>query len=187
MDRGTRRLFVVALVVLIAVVGLATIILGAPPAGGQPSGTTAVEGVIVGVDSQSLSDVRSFDLRTADGTVRTFGLAALENGTEFPPGHLVEHSATAQCGPTLDKVKPIAAAHPDVTFINVEPYQLEEVEGQLQPVLTDGKLTAAPATDEWRLPSEPWIFVVDRDGIVQGSFMLIVGDDELEAAVQAVS
>ena len=96
MDRGTRRLFVVALVVLVAVVGLATIILGAPPAGGQPSGTTAVEGVIVGVDSQSLSDVRSFDLRTADGTVRTFGLAALENGTEFPPGHLVEHSATAQ-------------------------------------------------------------------------------------------
>ena len=61
-----------------------------------PSGTTAVEGVIVGVDSQSLSDVRSFDLRTADGTVRTFGLAALENGTEFPPGHLVEHSATAE-------------------------------------------------------------------------------------------
>ena len=43
---------------------------------------------------------------------------------------------TAQCGPTLDRVKPIAAAHPDVTFINVEPYQLEPIDGQLQPVLT---------------------------------------------------
>ncbi|HUP54407.1 MAG TPA: hypothetical protein VM408_02780, partial [Methylomirabilota bacterium] len=43
---------------------------------------------------------------------------------------------TAQCGPTLDRVKPIAAAHPDVTFINVEPYQLQLVDGQLQPVLT---------------------------------------------------
>ena len=97
MDRGTRRLFVVALVVLVAVVGLATIILGAPPPdGGPPSGTTAVEGVIVAVDSQSLSDVRSFDLRTTDGSVRRFVLTALENGTEFPPGHLVEHSATAQ-------------------------------------------------------------------------------------------
>ena len=95
--------------------------------------------------------------------------------------------ATAQCGPTLDRIKPIAADNPDVTVINVEPYLLEAVEGQLQPVLTDGQLTAAPATEAWRLPSEPWIFVVDRGGIVQGSFALIVGDDELEAAVAAVS
>ena len=95
--------------------------------------------------------------------------------------------ATAQCGPTLDRLKPIAEANPDLTVINVEPYLLEEVEGQLQPVLTDGQLTAAPATEAWRLPSEPWIFVVDDDGVVQGSFALIVGDDELEAAVAAVS
>jgi hypothetical protein len=95
--------------------------------------------------------------------------------------------ATAQCGPTLDKIKPIAAAHPDMTFINVEPYQLEEVDGQLQPVLTDGNLTTTTATDEWRLPSEPWVFVVDKDGIVRGSFMLIVSDEELEAAIDAVS
>lgn len=95
--------------------------------------------------------------------------------------------ATAQCGPTLDRIKPIAAAHPDMTFINVEPYQLEEVDGQLQPVLTDGNLTTTAATDEWGLPSEPWIFVVDKDGTVQGSFMLIVGDEELEAAIDAVS
>lgn len=95
--------------------------------------------------------------------------------------------ATAQCGPTLDRIKPIAAAHPDLTFINVEPYQLEEVDGQLQPVLTDGALTAATSTDEWRLPSEPWVFVVDREGIVQGSYMLVVGDEELEAAIDAVS
>jgi hypothetical protein len=95
--------------------------------------------------------------------------------------------ATAQCGPTLDRIKPIAAAYPDMTFINVEPYQLEEVDGQLQPVLTDGNLTTTTATDEWGLPSEPWIFVVDGDGIVQGSFMLIVGDEELEAVIDAVS
>ena len=97
--------------------------------------------------------------------------------------------ATAQCGPTLDRIKPIAAAHPDMTFINAEPYQLQEVDGQLQPVLSGDPpaLTAAPWTDEWRLPSEPWVFVVDGDGIVQGSFMLIVGDEELEAAIDAVS
>jgi len=95
---------------------------------------------------------------------------------------------TAQCGPTLDRVKPIAAAHPGVTFINVEPYQLEFTDGQLQPVLSGEPpdLTAAPSTDEWRLMSEPWVFVVDRDGIVTASLMLIFSDQELEAAVAAV-
>jgi hypothetical protein len=92
-----------------------------------------------------------------------------------------------QCGPTLDSIKPIAEAHPDVTFINVEPYQLEEQDGQLQPVLdANGQLQAAPATDEWGLLSEPWIFVVDRDGIVRGSFEGVVGQPELEQALAEV-
>mgnify|MGYP006952651966 CR=1 FL=1 len=96
--------------------------------------------------------------------------------------------ASAQCGPTLDRLKPIAAAHPSMTFINVEPYQLELIDGQLQPVLTGepAGLTAAPWTDEGRLPSEPWVFVVDREGIVRASLMLIFGDEELEAAIAAV-
>jgi hypothetical protein len=95
---------------------------------------------------------------------------------------------TAQCGPTLDRLKPIAAAHPEVTFINVEPYQLEVVDGQLQPVLSGEppQLTPAASTGEWRLLSEPWVFVVDRNGIVTGSFMLIFSDEELDAAVAAV-
>jgi len=92
-----------------------------------------------------------------------------------------------QCGPTLDSIKPIAEAHPDVTFINVEPYVLEEKDGQLQPVLdANQQLQAAPATDEWGLLSEPWIFVVDGNGIVRGSFEGVVGQDELERALAEV-
>jgi hypothetical protein len=93
-----------------------------------------------------------------------------------------------QCGPTLDRLKPIAAAHPDVTFINVEPYQLEVVDGQLQPVLAGDppQLTPAASTDEWKLLSEPWVYVVDGNGIVTASFMLIFSEQELEAAVSAV-
>lgn len=96
--------------------------------------------------------------------------------------------ATAQCGPTLDRLKPIAEAHPDLTVINVEPYALEVQDGQLQPVLSGDPpgLTPAPATTEWRLPAEPWVFVVDGDGIVTASFMLIFGDEELEAAIEDV-
>ena len=36
---------------------------------------------------------------------------------------------TKTCGPTLEKIKTVAAAHPDMTFINVEPYLLEDVDG----------------------------------------------------------
>jgi len=75
----------------------------------------------------------------------------------------------------------------DVTFINVEPYVLEEKDGQLQPVLdANQQLQAAPATDEWGLLSEPWIFVVDGNGIVRGSFEGVVGQDELERALAEV-
>jgi hypothetical protein len=94
-DRGTRRLFVGALGVLVVVVGLATLLL-AGPGSSPPGDTTPVEGVIVGIDSEGISNIRSFELRTTDGTIRLFGLALLENGAEFPPGHLLEHSVTAQ-------------------------------------------------------------------------------------------
>jgi hypothetical protein len=93
-----------------------------------------------------------------------------------------------QCGPTLDRLKPIAARHPEVTFINVEPYQLTFQDGQLQPVLTGDppQLTPTDATNEWHLPTEPWVFVVDRHGVVSASFMLIFSDAELEDALKAV-
>lgn len=95
---------------------------------------------------------------------------------------------SAQCGPTLDRIKPIAAAHPDLTFINVEPYELQWTNGQLQPVLSGNPptLTPVPAVNEWRLAAEPWVFVVDGNGRITASLMLIFGDEELEAAIKAV-
>jgi hypothetical protein len=89
---------------------------------------------------------------------------------------------SAQCGPTLDRLKPVAAAHPEITFINVEPYKLQDADGQLQPVLdAAGNLQATDVTNQWGLLTEPWIFAVDRDGVVQGSYELIVSDAELDA------
>jgi hypothetical protein len=97
---------------------------------------------------------------------------------------------TAQCGPTLDLFKPIAAAHPDVTVINVEPYKLQDVEGQLQPVLDPNKqnsLIATDVTNEWGLLSEPWIFAVDREGIVRGSYELTITDAELNEIIPVIT
>ena len=57
-----------------------------------------------------------------------------------------------QCGPTLDHFKPIAAAHPDVTFINVEPYKLQVKDGSLQPVLdANNGLIATDISNAWGL------------------------------------
>jgi hypothetical protein len=89
-----------------------------------------------------------------------------------------------QCGPTLDAIKPIAKDEPGIAFINVEPYKLQFTGGRLQPVLAaDGNLQPTQSTLDWGLLSEPWIFVVDGGGIVRGSYSLIVGADELKAAL----
>ncbi len=93
-----------------------------------------------------------------------------------------------QCGPTLDQFKPIAAAHPDITFINVEPYKLQDVGGSLQPVLSaNNQLQATEITDQWGLLSEPWIFAVDRTGIVRGSYEVTITPAELEAILPVLT
>jgi hypothetical protein len=95
---------------------------------------------------------------------------------------------TAQCGPTLERFKPIAAAHPDITFINIEPYQLHDVDGQLQPVLSaSNALQATDITDAWGLLEEPWIFAVDRGGIVRGSYEVAISDAELNAILPVIT
>lgn len=95
---------------------------------------------------------------------------------------------SAQCGPTLDRIKPFVTRYPTVTFINVEPYELDFVDGSLTPVLdAQGFPTPTKATDlDWHLVSEPAVFVVDRQGIVTGAFDLIFSDEELTAALDAV-
>jgi hypothetical protein len=71
----------------------------APSASVTPEGSAVpaeVVGVIVSVDSASLTEVRGFTLRASDGTETRFRMGVLENGAQFPPGHLVEHQATAE-------------------------------------------------------------------------------------------
>jgi hypothetical protein len=43
-----------------------------------------------------------------------------------------------------------------------------------------------PTVEEWRLVSEPWIFIVDSDGIIRAKFEGLVTGRELEAALQEV-
>jgi len=54
-----------------------------------------VVGRLVDVDAEGLTKVTAFTLRTDDGREIRFDIGVLENGAEFPPGHLAEHMANA--------------------------------------------------------------------------------------------
>lgn len=94
---------------------------------------------------------------------------------------------TQVCGPTLEKVKEVADRHPEITFINVEPYETTFEDGQLQPVLDDNNLLQpVEASDAFGLLTEPYVFVVDGEGRVVDSFELIFTPDEIDAAIAEV-
>ncbi|MFN8631348.1 MAG: hypothetical protein U0838_13835 [Chloroflexota bacterium] len=96
---------------------------------------------------------------------------------------------SAQCGPTLEFVKQAKATAPaSVAFINVEPYNLTFTDGRVQPVLDSaGNLVPNEFSNAWGLPSEPWIFAVDRNGIVQAAFEGIATQQELSDAIAKIA
>ena len=82
---------VVGLGVLVALGALAIVV---ATSFARPTDRVEV-GVVIDVDAVSLTEVRAFTIRTPDGRTVVFRVGPLENGTEFPPGHLAEHAATA--------------------------------------------------------------------------------------------
>jgi hypothetical protein len=81
------------------------------------------------------------------------------------------------CGPVVDVAEQVKSEYGDeAAFIHVEPYQDNVVDKGL----------SAPA-EEYGLPAEPWLFVIDRDGEVTKSIPGAFSAEELESAVQEVT
>lgn len=87
---------------------------------------------------------------------------------------------SATCGPILDNVKQVAPDFPEVNFVHVEIYE------NLDATARDD-LRVVAAVDTWRLPSEPWVFVVDEGGLITARFEGGVDPDELVASLQELS
>lgn len=83
------------------------------------------------------------------------------------------------CGPLLDQVKELSGDFPSIDFLHAEVY--EDIQ-----VSSFEELETIEAVSEWGLPSEPWVFVVDSDGIVTATFEGVASDSELRAAIEAV-
>jgi hypothetical protein len=91
---------------------------------------------------------------------------------------------SATCGPTLDKVKEVAARHPDLTVVHVEPYVMHVKDGYLQPELSaEGWLQSAPWTEAWGLRTEPFVVVIDDAGVVRAKFEGALTVEEVEAVL----
>ncbi len=80
------------------------------------------------------------------------------------------------CGPDVDVAEQVKAETGDrAVFIHQEIYRDNQVNKGLRPQLAT-----------YRLQSEPWIFVIDRNGVISSRIEGAVSVDELRAAVQKV-
>ena len=83
------------------------------------------------------------------------------------------------CGPLLDQVQTLSGDHPGVNFLHIEIYE------NLDATSFD-ELRTVPAVTEWRLPSEPWVFFMDKDGVVTARLEGAASEDEIHAALLSI-
>ena len=84
------------------------------------------------------------------------------------------YCTSATCGPLLQQTKKAAGEFENVNFVHVEVYSGFNEEG-FQPDVDH----LVPAVVDFGLPSEPWIFVVDQDGVVKSRLEGVLGAGEL--------
>jgi hypothetical protein len=76
------------------------------------------------------------------------------------------------CGPVVDEVLDVRAhAGSRATFIHAEPYK------------GDAATALSPTALAWKIPSEPWTWIIDRGGVVRAAFEGPVVATEIERAL----
>ncbi|KPV49997.1 hypothetical protein SE17_29495 [Kouleothrix aurantiaca] len=106
---------------------------------------------------------------------------------------------TATCGPSLDVMQGLQKTYGDkVNFIHVEVYKYpfdQSVAAQEQAAATAQKenrsLTEAEAATglaeamvQWKLSSEPWLFLIDAKGVIAGRYEGGLTKEELGPAIE---
>lgn len=91
------------------------------------------------------------------------------------------YCTSQMCGPVTAVVGSLVQDFGDrVRFIHLEPFDLDVARAE-------GRLVWGETAREWRLETEPWVFVVDAAGRVAARFEGLVGAAELEPALAAVA
>ena len=64
---------------------------------------------------------------------------------------------------------------------------MRDLGGRIQPRYDEGHFAWAPWSLAYGIPVEPYVFVVGADGRIVASFELIVGSDEIRAAIRTAT
>jgi hypothetical protein len=132
-------------------------------------------------DTPTLEDVENLSQISTDTTPveRFYRYSIAEALQQRRPTVVVfatpKFCTSAVCAPTLDRVQDVADEFPKVSFVHVEPYELDQLPDEFVPVR---------AMTQWGLPSEPWVFVMDSSGRVVAKYEGVMGPDELREALR---
>ena len=154
----------------------------------EESATPAIGSAAVRSVSKTARDVESLDQMTTDRDPdpEMYAMTIAEALDSGKPLVLVFSTPafceTATCGPQLDVVKGLKTQNEGkVNFIHIEVYDNPlEIQGDLR------RGIISPTLTEWNLPSEPWTFVIDGEGLVQAKFEGFATSRELEEALATV-
>ena len=146
----------------------------------QNSVTPALGAKVPASDTPTLADTKDLATITTDAHPdRRFYRTSIAQAVRAREPFVVvfatpKFCTSAVCGPTLDIVKDVARGFRDLTFIHVEVYtNLDD----------PSNLKVVPSVEEWGLPTEPWVFVVDERGRVAAKFEGTVARGELRDAL----
>jgi hypothetical protein len=119
------------------------------------------------IDTSLRPDPRLHQVRIAD--------AIAQGKRQFIVFATPQFCTSRMCGPVVDIVRTLL------------PTYAKRVAFTHQEIWRDfAEKKVFPTVEEWRLSTEPWIFVVDGQGIIRGKFEGLVTVREVEAALQNV-
>src|SRR6266850_2469612 len=119
------------------------------------------------IDTSAQPDIRLHQVRIADAIAQKKPQVIVFATPQF--------CTSRMCGPVVDIVKTLLPAYGKrVAFIHQEIWQDFAVN------------RIFPTVEEWHLRSEPWVFVVDGQGIIRAKFEGLVSMSELDSALQQV-
>lgn len=136
------------------------------------------------VDSRTRDDVSSLSELTSDvdpepGLYAISIADALDDGRPLLLAFATPafcHSRT--CAPVMDAVKSVwRGFSSELTGIHVEVFENPD---------NPRRLVESAAFVAWRLPSEPWVFAIDAEGVIRYAFEGAVTEEELRSAVEWV-
>lgn len=94
---------------------------------------------------------------------------------------------TGFCAPALEWIKAAAPSAPNVTFVQLESYEMAYDGARLQPALdAEGRIQASAASLAYGLASETTVVAIDRTGVIREILDGFAGRSEIEAAIDLI-